>query len=232
MPATPAELADWLRHIITGDPSEAERIAFEHELRQLSPNDRAVIAARVANCRRDQAWRWRTDQVHKDRLRHPRKNVTLITLDEAAAAAQVSRSMVCYARTVFDHGTPTEIREIEAGTAKVGTLGKRIRKGLIPAEIRAIEGGAVKVRTLGEQIRKGLSSAERRRLANEPVNQRGGNIGRIADQRLNGLIWRWVRSMVEPIRHLPHPHSAEAIVHATGKGGLIDAKIALGNRLA
>jgi hypothetical protein len=157
MPATPAELADWLRHIITGDPSEAERIAFEHELRQLSPNDRAVIAARVANCRRDQAWRWRTDQVHKDRLRHPRKNVTLITLDEAAAAAQVSRSMVCYARTVFDHGTPTEIREIEAGTAKVGTLGKRIRKGLIPAEIRAIEGGAVKVRTLGEQIRKGLA---------------------------------------------------------------------------
>ncbi|MCX5570603.1 MULTISPECIES: MT-A70 family methyltransferase [Kaistia] len=77
--------------------------------RQLSPSQRAIIAARVATMRQGE----RTD------LTEPSANLRKVSQGEAARAANVSDRSVTTAREVLAHGSAELVRAVEGGRVSV-----------------------------------------------------------------------------------------------------------------
>jgi hypothetical protein len=186
------KLAAQLREIILGNASEAERVAFERELRGLRSGQRAMIAARTANCKRGHGHRL-GEHNNVDHFVEP----NYITVSQAAKATDVSPSAVVDARQVLRRGTPTEIRTIEQGERGSGA------------------------RMIADQLRQNLTVAQRRRIAEIPLGERGRAPGNRQNARLKALVWRQLCNALQAAQ-LPRLEDVVEIARSHDRTGLID----------
>ena len=124
-----AKLAERLREILLGDPSDAERVAFERELLGLRASQRAMIAARAAIA---------DSFAPKSGTRSPISGGTssMFPTWRCAEFLQVSVSMAFDARIVLKRATTAEIRAIEEGGYGNGIrlIADQLRQNLTAAQ--------------------------------------------------------------------------------------------------
>jgi len=187
-----AKLADRLREILLGDPSDAERVAFERALFGLRVGQRAMIAARAAeaNClARKSAAVLPTSEG---------KKVAKLSIPRCAEFVQVSFSIAREARLVLKRGTAAEIRAIEEGGYGNG------------------------IGVIVDQLRQNLTSPQRKRLAEIPFGERGDGPGRVQSQRVKASIWRQLRAALEAAATLPRIVDVVDIARTHDRTGFVD----------
>jgi hypothetical protein len=189
-----AKLAEQLREVILGNASEAEQVAFERALRGLRGGQRAMIAARTANC--TSGHRHRLSE-HSDVGDFSKPKYITITSREVARVVNVSISSVVDARQVLSRGTPTEIRVIEQGERGAGP------------------------RMIADQLRQKLTVAQRKRINEVPLGERGEAPARRHNQRLKAQVWRQLCNALQAAQ-LPRLEDVVEIARSHDRAGLVD----------
>jgi hypothetical protein len=190
------KLADRLREILLGNASDAERAAFERELRGLKPGQKAMIAARASNSERRDGHHFR-EHLHSGT--HGGAIGTKIAVREAAKLTQVSPSAAHNGRIILKRATAAEIRTIEDG----------VGPGL---------------KTLADQLRQNLTAVQRKRLAEVPFAERGDSPVRIQNQRLRAQVWRQLCAALQAA-DLPRLDDVVEIARSHDRTGLVDRKL-------
>lgn len=165
--------------------------------RHLDVGQRAMVAARLANLKHGSN--------RYEKVEFEISNSTA-TVDEAAALLNVSPATVVNARKVLHHGTPEEIAAVESGQASVSTIAEDIRRGAPP-----------------EQRGKNKPKKVRDRKSEK---NKGKNPERIERMRIKAQVWAQVRDSLINLTSLPLPADAVALVRASDRTGLVDARLA------
>jgi hypothetical protein len=191
------KLAARLREILLGNAGDAERAAFERELRGLKPGQKAMIAARAVNCERGRGYH-RGEHNHVGTSEGSKRES--ITTRQAAEVVQVSISLAYDARVVLRRAAGAEIRTIEQGEAGSG------------------------VRMIADQLRQNLTPAQRKRIAAVPLAERGDAPARIQNQRLRAQVWRQLCAALQAA-DLPRLDDVVEIARSHDRAGLVDRKL-------
>lgn len=134
--------------------------------RHLNESQRAMIAAKLANRKREDTLIPGGPQNKKlDHQIQPSSR----SVGEASQLLNVGKSLIHEAKTVLREGTPEEKQAVEKGEAAVSTVAKLIRKG-VPAEERKAA------------IVRGFTDARGRRLPERPFDE---SVERCVEQLFN-----------------------------------------------
>jgi len=182
------------------DGDEGQLVSFIVSLnlhrRHLNESQRAVVAAKIANRRREDTLI--PGGLHSPKLdRH--KSLSSISAGEAAHLLNVSEKSVFNAKTVLREGTAEE-RE-------------------------AVERGEVAVTTVAKQIRAKMSPERRAKKRTQSLSDTGKNPERIQRLQINGEIWGRVRDALTHLTSLPDPADVATIARLNDKTGLVAARL-------
>lgn len=155
--------------------------------RHLNETQRAMIAGRMANM--EEGRPKKTTEI----------SVVSISGKKAASVMNVSDDLVSFAKTVIKHGTPEEIKAVEAGKIAVSTVARQIRSN-VPSTKRQYDG------------------------RNSAAVMRGQ--GRSRDKaKMNSQMWGNLRDALTAITSLPKPADVVMVAKAWDRSGLVDARL-------
>jgi hypothetical protein len=151
--------------------------------RHLNVSQRALIAARMANMRREDTLI--PDAAHRRLLEvsiDP-SSETLVSAEQAADRMSVSRPSVFRAKRVLENGTPEEVQAIEEGRITINAVHQKIRGGqrkqMKPAAV--VTHSPHRVHRGRPKLPEGMSPEATARKAIE-LRERFGSIGKAAAQ--------------------------------------------------
>lgn len=153
--------------------------------RNLTTNERALIAAKMAGLENGS-----NQHVRRDEVEGGAETPPSISLGQAAEIMGVARGTVVSAKTIIDHGSEIDIASARKG-AGLRPMADKIRASFTPEQ-----------RAAAEQDRIDRSAAGNR-----------NNAERIATRQMHAEVWEQLRTAMEALTALPLPSDVVGIVN-------------------